>query len=106
VVDPETHLASALDPGLRFVNHSPTGFEWGYGGSGPAQLAFAILLDHLKSAEQARLYYQDFKDSLIAKLSADTWELTSEQVERVLRCIYRARANSEDEDGQLWGDFT
>jgi len=24
-------------------NHSPTGFEWGYGGSGPAQLALAIL---------------------------------------------------------------
>lgn len=27
-------------------NHSPTGFEWGYGGSGPAQLALAILADH------------------------------------------------------------
>jgi Family of unknown function (DUF6166) len=26
-------------------NHSPTGFEWGYGGSGPAQLALALLLD-------------------------------------------------------------
>lgn len=27
-------------------NHSPTGFEWGYSGSGPAQLALAILADH------------------------------------------------------------
>lgn len=27
-------------------NHSPTGFEWGYNGSGPAQLALAILADH------------------------------------------------------------
>jgi hypothetical protein len=27
-------------------NHSPDGFEWGYHGSGPAQLALAILADH------------------------------------------------------------
>ena len=28
-------------------NHSPSGFNWGYGGSGPAQLALAILADFL-----------------------------------------------------------
>ena len=32
---------------LEIRNHSPTGFEWGFGGSGPAQLALAILADHL-----------------------------------------------------------
>jgi len=26
---------------LELVNHSPSGFEWGYGGSGPAQLALS-----------------------------------------------------------------
>lgn len=31
-------------------NHSPTGFEWGYGGSGPAQTALAILCDYLGPA--------------------------------------------------------
>lgn len=31
---------------LEIRSHSPTGFEWGYGGSGPAQLALAILADH------------------------------------------------------------
>lgn len=36
-----------LDPArsLRVWAHSPTGFAWGYGGSGPAQLALALLLD-------------------------------------------------------------
>ena len=34
-----------LDPRLDLANHSPTGFEWGYGGSGPAQLALALLAD-------------------------------------------------------------
>ena len=29
------------------VFHSPTGFEWGYAGSGPADLALSILADYL-----------------------------------------------------------
>ncbi len=32
---------------LEIRNHSPSGFEWGYGGSGPAQLALALLADHI-----------------------------------------------------------
>jgi Family of unknown function (DUF6166) len=32
---------------LDLFNHSPTGFGWGYGGSGPAQLAVALLADAL-----------------------------------------------------------
>ena len=37
---------SRLDPkpSQRAYNHSPDGFNWGYAGSGPAQLALAILL--------------------------------------------------------------
>src|SRR5262245_55620958 len=34
-------------------NHSPDGFAWGYGGSGPAQLALAILLDALDDTPRA-----------------------------------------------------
>lgn len=30
-------------PGPRVVHHSPDGYEWGYGGSGPADLALNIL---------------------------------------------------------------
>lgn len=36
-----------LNPRHDLYNHSPCGFEYGYGGSGPAQLALAILADHL-----------------------------------------------------------
>lgn len=36
-----------LRPRHDLFNHSPDGFAWGYGGSGPAQLALAILADHL-----------------------------------------------------------
>lgn len=35
------------EPLQHHVRHSPTGFAWGYGGSGPADLARCILIDHL-----------------------------------------------------------
>jgi hypothetical protein len=38
------------EPLRHVVRHSPTGFEWGYGGSGPADLARCLLLDVLGPA--------------------------------------------------------
>lgn len=64
-------IVAPLDPGYRHgVNHSPCGFAWGYGGSGPAQLAFAILADHA-GPEIARRHYQRFKWRVIARLDGD-----------------------------------
>ena len=40
-------MTKPLDSRRDLWNHSPTGFEWGYCGSGPAQLALALLADHL-----------------------------------------------------------
>ncbi|RTL26956.1 MAG: hypothetical protein EKK55_07055 [Rhodocyclaceae bacterium] len=37
-----------LPPRLDILNRSPDGFNWGYGGAGPTQLAVAILADHLE----------------------------------------------------------
>ena len=51
---------------LKLRNYSPDGFAWGYAGSGPAQLALAIL-QSLYGSEFAMQYYQNFKDSVIAK---------------------------------------
>jgi Family of unknown function (DUF6166) len=46
---------------LALWNHSPTGFECGYAGSGPAQLALAILLAAgVEDARAVRLH-QRFK---------------------------------------------
>ena len=45
--DGRTRVTLDGDPlpwGVEVVPHSPTGLEWGYHGSGPAQLALAILL--------------------------------------------------------------
>lgn len=56
-------------------NHSPTGFEWGYGGSGPAQLALALLCDALNDDERAVDLHQQFKWAVVAKLPHLEWEL-------------------------------
>ena len=50
-----------LDLRLDLFNHSPTGFEWGYGGSGPAQLALAILAERLSDDAMAVRLHQAFK---------------------------------------------
>ena len=59
----------ALTPGKSQAlrNHSPDGFAWGYGGSGPSQLALAILLE-AGSVDNALEKYQDFKWEIIAEL--------------------------------------
>lgn len=56
---------------LQFANHSPTGFSWGYGGSGPAQLSLAILLA-LIPADQALVLYHDFKWEFVARIPRDS----------------------------------
>ena len=76
-----------LNPRLDLHSHSPTGFEWGYGGSGPAQLALAILADHCGNDEQALMFYQRFKWAVIAQLPRRQWVLTSDEIEEVLQAL-------------------
>ena len=54
-----------LTPGesQKIINHSPDGFQWGYGGSGPSQLALAVFVK-LTGKPGA---YQKFKWDVIAK---------------------------------------
>lgn len=57
----------ALDIGesLKYVHHSPTGFAWGYMGSGASQAAFAILYDYTGNPILSRQLYQKFKEKFI-----------------------------------------
>src|SRR5271170_7603938 len=78
-----------LQASLKVVNHSPTGFCWGYLGSGPAQLSLAILLDHFNGDRvRALALYQDFKFAIISRLSMDEdFILTDEQIEGAVTTI-------------------
>jgi hypothetical protein len=102
----------ALNPRLDLANKSPSGFEWGYNGSGPAQTALAILVSHLADPKNhvavfaalgisvlppedewlglqlheylAIRYFQKFKSRVIAQLPYDGWTLTEEDIERLI----------------------
>lgn len=72
---------SILDPGpsQKIANHSPDGFQWGYGGSGPAQLALALVLDATGDKNRAQMVYQDFKEAFVA-LWGDQWQITQAEI--------------------------
>ena len=53
------------------INHSPDGFNWGYGGSGPSQCALGILLDVTDDEDVALQWYQRFKEEVIAHIPTD-----------------------------------
>ena len=63
----------------KLINHSPSGFQFGYGGSGPAQLALALLLDVTGNPELAQAYYQDFKFHWVASWGEE-WSITSREI--------------------------
>lgn len=52
------------------VKHSPTGLEWGYSGSGPADLALNILA-MIQGKEFAFEHYQAFKEVFVAGIPTD-----------------------------------
>jgi len=56
----------SLKHSLRLAFHSPCGFQWGYGGSGPAQAALAVL-QLVFGDSFAMLHYQRFKSDVIAR---------------------------------------
>jgi hypothetical protein len=72
-------------PSQQLINHSPDGFAWGYAGSGPAQLALALLLHFSGNSEFSLAHYQDFKFDVIQGLSEDGFELANDVVTRWIR---------------------
>lgn len=78
-------------PSRRLRNHSPDGFEWGYSGSGPAQLALAILLDFFDCETTALRYYQGFKEEVIATLKDASWEITPHTMRAWVDSVRKAK---------------
>jgi hypothetical protein len=77
-----------LDPRFDLANHSPSGFAWGYGGSGPAQLALALLADVYGDDKIALIYHQSFKWKVVARLEQNApWTLTEEAIREAFRTL-------------------
>ena len=61
--------------------YSTSGFEWGYEGSGPQQLALAILADHFGDDSRALAQHKVFMEVVVGVMRSDQWTLTSEQID-------------------------
>ena len=68
-----------LDCRYDLLSASPAGFQFGHGGSGPAQLAIAMLADALGD-EFACEHYQQFKREVVSKLPEQGWTLTKQDL--------------------------
>ena len=69
-----------LDARYDLLSASPSGFEWGFGGSGPAQLAIAILA-HAYRPSYASEHYQQFKREVVSELPEEGWTLTKRELD-------------------------
>jgi len=70
-------------PSQKLYNYSD-GFNWGYGGSGPAQLALALLLDVTGDKDIALGNHQQFKWAIVAKFE-DEWQITTKEIKAWLQ---------------------
>ena len=84
----------ALPLCLDIREHSPTGFQWGYSGSGPAQLALALLFDVIGDREIAERYYQSFKREFVVGFPA-SWSITGTQIREFV-----AKEHQDDLEGE------
>ena len=89
---------------LDLFNHSPAGFSWGYGGSGPAQLALALLADALGDDDLAVRLHQAFKFRVVACWpEGERWWITTEQIAAVVNLIEQANAQAAKRSDQIQG---
>ena len=56
-----------LQLSLKIADHSPDGFNWGFGGSGAAQLSLALLLNATSDPDISLKYYTYFEWDLVVK---------------------------------------
>jgi hypothetical protein len=75
-----------LDERTDIKEFTDLGFEWTYEGASPAQLALAMLADHLGDDEKALAHYEPFMREIVANFDND-WEMTSEDIEAALTQI-------------------
>jgi len=60
-LDPTRFTEKQFNIPHRIIRHSPTGMEWGYGGSGPADFALNILFHFTADKAFAEQWHQKFK---------------------------------------------
>lgn len=69
-----------LPKARELFDHSAA-FEWGYLGSGPAQLALALLYHHTGNRTLALTYHQQFKQQVVSRFPVEGWSISGEEIQ-------------------------
>ena len=81
----EGGVTHPLNPRLDLWNHSPSGLNWGYAGSGPAQLALALLADCFGNDDDHAIeLHHWFVWQWVAAQDKSTWTITSDEILRIV----------------------
>jgi len=75
-----------LDPRTDIKTLSKNGFEWGYEGPEPDQLALALLAHHLGDPAKALAHHDAFMRQIVANFGNE-WEMTSADMDEALKSI-------------------
>ncbi len=82
---------------LKRISRHSAGFEWGYDGSGPADLALSILTDAV-GTELAEKHYMAFKWVFVASLPFEGWTLKEEPIKAWI--AWREAGEPEEEEAE------
>ena len=98
--------AQVVGVSRRIVRHSPTGFEFGYAGSGPADLALNTLFEATGDREFADRHHQDFKREFVEPLPYEGGTIRGAEVcawieGRVIALLDRLTYMDPDEEREL-----
>lgn len=75
-----------LDERRDIKTISDDGFEWGFEGPAPEQLALAILADHFGDAERALRFYEAIAREIVANF-ANEWVWTTADIDEAIEVL-------------------
>jgi len=91
-----------LPPQYAIRNHSPTGFSWGYLGSGPAQLALALMMDFTNEESFVLHHYQMFKEKVVANFDIKKdWTITGEEMMQYMEPYWEQDAGDANQPSTM-----
>ena len=77
---PTRNTLSVLSSRLDLYNHSPDGLNWGYCGSGPAQLALALAAHATRDPKLAVAVHQRLKEIYVSQIETNEWVITYDRL--------------------------
>lgn len=85
-----------LDMRRDLIDHTAAGFDWGYKGRGPVQLALALCADALDNDHLAIAVHLDFHQAITSRIELSLWEMTRAEVRALVDRLQKPAFDDQD----------